>query len=64
MSRINTQIPTEIYATWMDRPQNSRRSNDTEGFVDEMWNTDKRLADTQANHYQYVMAVIRSAIHQ
>lgn len=54
-----TALRDQVLCRWISRPDDQRKQSDQELFVDELWNDGIRLASSQANHYQHVMAVIR-----
>jgi hypothetical protein len=57
-----SRVRDEVYGQWITRPAEQRRHVNTEEFIDDLWNSETRLAGSQSLHYQHVMDVIRSKI--
>lgn len=55
-------IRDQVYASWSVRKPENRKQCDTQPFIDELWISGLRMANSQALHYQHVMDTIRSKI--
>lgn len=51
-----------VYTQWIGRPQEHRRTSDTDVFADDLWAHGPRMGSSQELHRQMVMDIIRSHV--